>query len=93
MDILEELQNNGLKISKKHGGTYEWQDTAVRFWKELKISGKPSTGWFKLFKLAFAKKKQGLLNTTYSVVADANTYNPEHYFYKVFSIKSHEHTS
>ena len=88
MDIQELLKNNGLKISKHSGATYEWQDTAVRMWLGLKINGKPTKNWFKLFRDAFKKNKQGILNATYSSILDVQMYNPEYYFYKVFRTKN-----
>jgi hypothetical protein len=36
---------------KAHGASYPWQDTAVRMWKKLNLNGKPTAGWFRLFKL------------------------------------------
>jgi len=44
------LANHVLPEKKKGGATYQWQDTAVRMWKKLELSGNPSAGWFKLFK-------------------------------------------
>ena len=84
MNIEELLKNNGLKLSKHAGASYEWQDHAVRMWTDLKISGKPTKNWFKLFRDAYKKDMKRKLDKTYSIVADAKTYKPEFYFYKVF---------
>jgi hypothetical protein len=85
MNIQELLENNGLKISKRSGATYEWQEHAVRMWNDLKISGKPTKNWFKLFRDAYKNKKQGKLSRVYSIVADVNANKPDYYFYKVFN--------
>jgi len=44
------LKNFTAPIKKTNGASYLWQDTAVRWWKKLGLNGKPTAGWFKLFK-------------------------------------------
>jgi hypothetical protein len=44
------LKNFTAPIKKTSGASYLWQDTAVRWWKKLGLNGKPTAGWFKLFK-------------------------------------------
>ena len=44
------LKNFSAPIKKPFGASYQWQDTAVRWWKKLGLNGKPTAGWFKLFK-------------------------------------------
>ncbi len=68
------------------GASYEWQDFAVRFAGKLGIE-KPSSSWFKFFQTAFEKKQVGVLQATFSAVADANPTDPEKYFFKVFRQK------
>lgn len=83
MNILDLMQENGLKVTKS-SVTYEWQDRAIDMWSKLNINGKPNANWFRFFKQAFLRKKQSLLNATYSAIADSNPYDPEKYFYKVY---------
>lgn len=64
------------------GAAYEWQDKAARMAKALNF--KPGPSWFKLFKQAAAEGHTGLLDSTYSKIADLNPINPEKYFYKVY---------
>ena len=81
MNIQEQLKELGIVTSKKNIGTrYEWQDLAVRYWNDLKISGKPNKNWFRLFKTG----NVGVLQSAYSVTIDANVTNPELYFYKIY---------
>jgi biotin operon repressor len=47
-DVLKKFT---VPIKKPFGASYVWQDTAVRWWKKLGLDGKPTAGWFKLFKL------------------------------------------
>ena len=90
MDLLKELQSKGLQVNRKQGATYRWQDLAVDYWKKLNIQGKPNKNWFKFFKIANLNNKMGLISSVYSVTVDANTNNPELYFYKVYWNKLHE---
>jgi hypothetical protein len=47
-DVLKKFT---VPIKKPFGASYAWQDTAVRWWKKLGLDGKPTAGWFRLFKL------------------------------------------
>lgn len=81
MNIQDNLKKIGIVTSNKNiGSRYSWQDLAVRYWNDLKISGKPNKNWFKLFKTG----KVGVLQSAYSVTMDAGVTNPEFYFYKVY---------
>lgn len=50
---------------------YQWQAEAQRMWAELGLSGKPSKEFYKHFKLAFKKKRQGRLSIALSYCKDA----------------------
>ncbi|MCK9370724.1 hypothetical protein M0R04_12515 [Candidatus Dojkabacteria bacterium] len=86
MDLLTELQNQGLKLNKRQGGIYKWQDLAVDYWKKLNIQGKPNKNWFRFFKIADMKGKVGLLSSVYSVTVDANTTILNYIFTKSITI-------
>jgi hypothetical protein len=73
----------GIEIPQPSGASTEWQDYAARMAKSLGF--KPTASWFKLFKKAYLVKQEGLLNMTYSKIADLKLDNPETYFYKVFN--------
>lgn len=50
--LRDVLSRHGVLREKRKGGaTYKWQDDAVRFWSKLKLSGSPTAGWFRIFKL------------------------------------------
>ena len=56
-----------------------WQDKAVMIANKLDI--KLSPRWFKFFKVAYLKEKQGKLEECYSFVSDSGTDHPEQLFY------------
>lgn len=76
-----------LPVKKKGGATYQWQDEAVRKWKELGLRGSPSKCWFKAFKITPA----GVLNSAFSFVKDAQARNPETLFYWKLNQIKHTH--
>lgn len=64
-----------LKPPKNGGASYEWQDFAVRYTKELKInidSVKPS--WFKMFRDAEKNGKRGELEAAFSLLFDSRAW-------------------
>jgi hypothetical protein len=83
VDKKELLKRLGMENIK--GASYEWQDYAIRLWGKLGLGDRPSSGWFKLFKMAFINNKKLLLDLAYSFVQDANAQNPERLFYWKFN--------
>jgi hypothetical protein len=83
VDKKELLKRLGMENTK--GASYEWQDYAIRLWGKLGLGDRPSSGWFKLFKMAFINNKKLLLDLAYSFVQDANAQNPERLFYWKFN--------
>jgi hypothetical protein len=83
VDKKELLKRLGIENVK--GASYEWQDYAIRLWGKLGLGDRPSSGWFKLFKMAFINNKKLLLDLAYSFVQDANAQNPERLFYWKFN--------
>lgn len=91
MNLQEILSEQGVSYNKKNvGATYKWQVDAYDMWKKLNCKGKPNANWFRLFKLAYKTGTEGLIQSTYSSMADIVCYNPEYYFYKVFRNKKSE---
>ena len=76
------VSKNGAKsigeILKNHTPTqednlviYEWQAEAQRMWIELGLSGEPTKEFFKHFKMAYKKRRQGRLSIALSYCKDA----------------------
>ena len=66
--------------TRQCGATFQWQDTAVRWWNKLGIQGKPTAGWFKLFKLNVAIAERAC-----SFASDSNADNLEKLTYWAFN--------
>jgi len=76
-DVLKKFT---IPTTKPKGATYEWQDTAVRWWKKLGLDGKPTAGWFRLFKL-----NATLAERSCSWVSDSGGNDLEHLTYWAFN--------
>jgi biotin operon repressor len=46
-DVLDKFK---LPTEQARGATYQWQDTAVRWWVKLDLEEKPTASWFKIFR-------------------------------------------
>jgi hypothetical protein len=73
-----------IKTPKKGGATYEWQDRACKIWNAMGLKGSPSKGFFKLVRDAVKNGREGLIESTYSYISDANPRDPEKLFYWVY---------
>jgi hypothetical protein len=78
--IGDVLKNFSAPVKKPFGASYAWQDTAVRWWKKLGLNGKPTAGWFKLFKL-----NVDLAERSCSWVSDSGGNDLEHLTYWAFN--------
>ena len=78
-----EKEIRGLSDRKGFGGaSYPWQDTAVRAWKRLGLTGSPSPSFFKCF-----REHEALSETVAGTAAEMGAKDPEAYFYKLLSIR------
>ncbi len=74
------LKDYTVPIKKSFGASYAWQDTAVRWWKKLGLDGKPTAGWFRIFKI-----DENMAERSCSFASDSGAKNIEKITYWAFN--------